>query len=125
VDRLRLALGLLLAFVACTGAAILIGGVRPASDPGVLPWLVQVVGYLCGVAGGVLVLAGTASPARRVGVLLMPALVALVLLDAATMATDSGGANIGAGFVRLVLLVVIAVATVRLARALAAAEGAP
>jgi hypothetical protein len=125
VDRLSLALALLLAFVACTGAAILISGVRPAAEPGVLPWLVQVVGYLSGLAAGVLVPAhggGGRSPVRAVGLLLMPALVALVLLDGLAMAADSGGADIGVGFVRLGLLVVIAAVTVRLARAVAAAR---
>jgi hypothetical protein len=114
---------LLLAFVVCTGVAIFVSGMRPAGDPGVAPWAVQVVGYVCGLVAAVLLLAtgrGADAPERRMGLLLLPALLALVLLDALTAATDSGGANIGAGFVRLVLLVVIAVGTVRVARAVAA-----
>ena len=123
MDRLRLALALLLAFIACTGVAILLSGLRPVGDPGMAPWAVQVVGYLCGLAAAVLLLTPSGrpdAPDRRIGLLLLPALLALVLLDALTAATDTGGANIGAGFARLVLLVVIAVATVRVARAVAA-----
>ena len=123
MDRLRLALALLFAFIACTGVAIFLSGLRPAGDPGVAPWAVQVVGYLCGIAAGVLLLAPAGNSDardRRTGGLLTAALVALVLLDAATTATDSGGADIGAGLARLVLLVVIAVGTVRVARAVAA-----
>jgi hypothetical protein len=52
----------------------------------------------------------------------MGALVVLVLVDAVRLGDSSGGANIGAGFVRLVCLVVLAVMTARLA--LAAARGA-
>jgi hypothetical protein len=50
--------------------------------------------------------------------------VVLALLDAVTLAADSGGANIGAGLVRLIGLVVIMVATVRLALGIAAARRA-
>ena len=125
MERPRLAQVLLLAFIACTGAAILVGAARPADDPGTVPWAVQVAGYLCAIAGGVLLLApaGTGrvdTDGRRLGVVLLPTVIALVLLDALPAATDSGGANIGAGFVRLLLLVVIGVLTARLAVALAA-----
>jgi hypothetical protein len=45
----------------------------------------------------------------------------LVLVDAVRLGDASGGANIGAGFVRLVCLVVLGVMTARLALAVAAA----
>jgi hypothetical protein len=127
VDRRRGALVLLLAFVACTGVSILLSGLRPATDPALVPWLVQVVGHLCGLAGGVLLLAPregdpAAARDRRIGAVVMPALVALVLIDALALSNDSAGGNIGAGLVRLVLLVVIGVATDRLARDVAAAR---
>ena len=125
MERPRLALVLLLAFIACTGAAILMGAARPASDPGLLPWVVQGIGYLCAVAGGVLLLAPASTDrvgaeGRRLGVVLLPTVAALVLVDAVTATTDSGGANIGAGLVRLLLLVVIGVLTARLAVTVAA-----
>ena len=124
MDRRRTALSLLLAFVACTGAAILFSGFGPVSDTDVVPWLVQVAGYLCGIAGGVLLLtADEDEEGRRIGRFLMAAFVALVLADAYALTTDSGGVNIGAGLVRLLLLVGIAVLTARLARAVAADRG--
>ena len=118
MERSRRALALMLAFAGCTVAAIVLAGSRPASAPGVLPWAVQVVGYGCGIAAGVLLLVqGSGQPrVRRVGAVLMPALVALLLLDAFSHGADPEGADIGAGLLRLLLLVVIAVATVVLAR---------
>jgi hypothetical protein len=124
VDR-RAPLLLLLALVACTGVSIALGGARPASDPGVAPWAMQVIGYLCGIAGGVLLLApqrgdGTSVRDRRIGVVVLPAVVVLALLDAAGLAADEGGANIGAGLVRLVVLLVVVGVTARLALDVAA-----
>ena len=125
MERARLALVLLLAFVACTGAAILVGARGPASDPGLLPWVVQGAGYLCAIAGGLLLLAPAGAgrveaEGRRLGVVLLPTVAALVLVDTVTAATDSGGANIGAGLVRMVLLVAVGMLTARLAVTLAA-----
>jgi hypothetical protein len=54
----------------------------------------------------------------------MGALVVLVLVDAVRLGDCSGGANIGAGFVRLVCLGVLAVMTTHLALAVAAARRA-
>ena len=125
MERSRRALVLLLAFIACTGAAILAGAGRPADDPGMVPWVVQGAGYCCAIAAGVLLLApaGTGrveTDGRRLGVVLVPTVLALVLLDAVTSVTGSGGADIGAGLVRLVLLVGIGMLTARLAVAVAA-----
>ena len=55
---------------------------------------------------------------RRLGFVVIGALVVLLLVDALTMGDD--GANIGAGGVRLIGLVVIGVATIRLAQGVAA-----
>ena len=126
MDRRGRALVALLLFIAFTGASILVAGDRPHLDQGNAPWLLQVIGYLCAVAGGVLLLAPAdgrdGSGDRRIGAVVLVALVVLVLLDAATLAADSAGANIGAGFVRLLCLVTIGVATARLAIAAAAAR---
>ncbi|NEK85992.1 hypothetical protein GCU60_09480 [Blastococcus saxobsidens] len=120
MDRRRPALVALLLFVAFTGAAIVVSGSRPASDEGALPWALQVIGYLCAVAAGVLLLTGQDAAGRRTGMVVTAAVVVLALLD--VLVPDEGGANIGAGLVRLVLLVVLAVATVRLSLATAAAR---
>jgi peptidoglycan/LPS O-acetylase OafA/YrhL len=122
VDRRGRALVALMLFVALTGAAIVVSGSRPASDPGAAPWVLQVIGYLCALAGGVLLrapAAGADPDDRRTGLIVLVALGALVLIDAVTAATDSGGANIGAGFLRLICLVALFVATARLAVAVA------
>lgn len=121
MDRLRVALRLMLAFAACTGAAILLAGTRPAAGPGLLPWLVQAAGYLCGLGAGLLVLASRAGgPAgARPGALLLPAVLALVALDVVVATTSTGGAVIGAGLLRIALLVAIGWATLQIARTLA------
>jgi hypothetical protein len=121
MDRRRSSLVLLLVFVLCTGVAIVISGSRPGLEQGLAPALVQVVGYACGLVGAVLLIssateAEVGSP-RRTGGVVLAALVVLVLLDL----LGADGTNIGAGFVRLVLLVVIMVATIRLALGVAAA----
>jgi hypothetical protein len=55
VDRRRTSLLLLFVFIGCTGAAILIGGGRPAGVQGLAPYLVQAVGSVCAlVAAGLL-----------------------------------------------------------------------
>ena len=124
MDRLSVALRLMLVFAGCLGAAILVASTRPAADPGVLPWVVQSTGYACGLLAGVLVLTsrapgGAAAPVGRTGVLLLAGVLALVLLDVVVAATSSGGAGAGAGLLRLLLLLGIGLATVRLARAVA------
>jgi peptidoglycan/LPS O-acetylase OafA/YrhL len=118
MDRRRPALVALLAFAGCTLVAVLVSGSRPHLDQGDAPWAFQLAGYLCALVAGVLLLAPDAggTPAdRRTGLVVVAAVVVLALIDALTAAADEGGANIGAGLVRLVTLVVVAVMTVRLA----------
>ena len=121
MDRRRTALVLLLLFVLCTGVAILLSGSRPAPAQGLAPALVQFVGHaLALVAGVLLISAPDESPvggARRIGAVVLGAVVVLALLD--LLAAD--GPDIGAGLVELVALVVIMVATVRLALGVAGA----
>ena len=118
MDRRRTSLVLLLLFVLCTGIAIVVSGSRPGLEQGLAPALVQFVGYACALAAGVLLLSSASEEtARRIGGVVLGALVVLVLLDLLVAA----GPNIGAGFVRLVGLVVIMVATIRLALGIAAA----
>ena len=118
MDRRAPAVVALLIFVACTGVAIVISGLRPANDPGVLPFAVQVVGYAFAAVAGLLLVASRPED-RRPGAVVLGALVVLVLLDVFAFADTSDGANIGAGLVRLVGLLVLAVQTVKLARAVA------
>jgi peptidoglycan/LPS O-acetylase OafA/YrhL len=121
MDRRRVSLVLLLLFVACTGAAIVIGGSRPALQQGVAPAVAQFAGYLFAlVAAGLLMASpdGGAVNPRRLGATVLAALGVLVLLD--LLVLDDGGPNIGAGFVRLVGLVVMVVVIGRLAREVSA-----
>jgi hypothetical protein len=125
MDRRDRALVALLLFIVLTGASIAVGGSRPHLEQGIAPAVLQGVGYLFALAGAVLLLApgGSAKGAaddRRLGLVIAAGVVALVVVDAATMATDSDGADIGAGFLRLVCLAIIGVATARLAVAAAA-----
>ncbi|RBY97043.1 hypothetical protein DQ237_05450 [Blastococcus sp. TF02-8] len=108
----------LLLFVVLTGAAIVVSGSRPASDPGAVPAVLQIAGYLCALAAGVLLLTEQEPATRRIGMVVTGAVVLLGLLDA--LVSDDGGADIGAGLVRLLLLVVMAVVTVRLSLAVSA-----
>jgi hypothetical protein len=122
MDRRRASLVLLLLFVACTGVAIVVGGARPALQQGVAPAVVQFAGYLLAlVAAGLLLVSPGGGPGstRRIGAAVLAALLVLVLLD--LLVLDDGGPDIGAGGVRVLGLVVITVATVRLAQGLAAA----
>jgi hypothetical protein len=118
VDRRRTSLVLLLLFVLCSGIAIVVSGSRPGLEQGLAPALVQFVGYACALVAGVLLLSSASEEnARRIGGVVLGALAVLVLLDLLVAA----GPDIGAGFVRLVGLVVIMVATIRLALGIAAA----
>jgi len=120
VDRRRPALVLLLLFVGCLGVAIVLSGSRPGLQQGIAPTVAAFVGYLFAFGAAVLLIvpaAATQQDTRRLGVVILAALVVLVLLD--LFAAD--GPNIGAGFVRLVALVVIMVATIRLALGVASA----
>lgn len=118
MDRRRTSLVLLLLFVLCSGIAIVVSGSRPGLEQGLAPALVQFLGYACALVAGVLLLSSASEEsARRIGGVVLGALAVLVLLDLLVAA----GPNIGAGFVRLVGLVVIMVATIRLALGIAAA----
>ena len=112
MDRRRTSLLLLFVFIGCTGAAILIGGGRPAGVQGPAPYLVQAVGSLCAlVAAGLLWIDGAERAAAVVG----GAVVLLSVLDGIAWADSGGGADIGAGLLRLVCLLLIGTATARLA----------
>jgi len=116
VDRRRAALYALVAFAVATAAAIVISGSRPAGEQGAVPWIVQGVGYVFAVLGAVELLLPAAHPAgadRKLGGVILVAVAALVLLDVFG-ASGADGANIGAGFLRLVCLVVIVAVAARL-----------
>jgi hypothetical protein len=113
VDRRRAALYALMVFAVATAAAIVISGARPATAQGVAPWLVQDVGYVFAVLAAVELLLPAAHPAgadRKLGGVVLVAVVALVLLDVVA----GNGPDIGAGVVRLVCLVVIVAVAARL-----------
>jgi hypothetical protein len=119
VDRRRAALYALVAFAIATAAAIVISGGRPAGAQGLAPLVVQWVGYACALVAALELLAPAENPAgadRKLGGAILVALTALVLLDVFA----AGGPDIGAGFLRLVcLLVIVAVAARLLASTLA------
>jgi hypothetical protein len=122
MDRRRTSLVLLLLFVLCTGISIVVSGNRPGLQQGLAPGLVQFVGYLFALVAALLLIAPAGEGlegARTIGATVLVAVVVLALLDLLAGA----GPDIGAGVVRLAGLLVIAVATVRLARGLAAAGG--
>ena len=111
----------MLAFVACTAAAVGVSGARPATGQGIAPLIVQGIGYAFVLVAVALLLAPAGSAtdcpvaARvegRVGGVLLGALALLVLLDVLTY--SEAGAIIGAGLARLVVLVVIVGASARL-----------
>jgi hypothetical protein len=113
VDRRRAALYALVAFAIATAAAIVISGGRPAGAQGLAPLVVQGVGYACALVAALELLAPAENPAgadRKLGGAILVALAALVLLDVFA----AGGPDIGAGFLRLVCLVVIVAVAARL-----------
>jgi hypothetical protein len=113
VDRRRAALYALMAFAVATAVAIVISGSRPAGAQGVAPTVVQAVGYVFALLAALDLLAPAAHPVgadRRLGGTILAALAVLVLLD--VFAAD--GPDIGAGFLRLVCLVVIVAVAGRL-----------
>jgi hypothetical protein len=123
VSRRSAAVGSLLAFVACTVLAAGLSGSRPATDQGIAPLVVQGVGYAFVLVAVALLLARVRSAddcpvvARiegRTGGVLLAALAGLLTLDVLTFPDAGGGANVGAGLVRLVVLVVVVGATARL-----------
>jgi hypothetical protein len=124
MDRRRTAVVLLLLFVACTGVAIVVGGSRPGLQQGVAPTVVQFVGYVLALVAGLLLLRPATDAGggdRGIAAMVLGGLAVLVAIEVLAQ----GGTDIGAGFVRLVGLVVVGVATARLARGVAAARRAP
>ena len=116
MDRRRFALYALVAFAFATAAAIVIGGSRPAGAQGIAPLVVQGIGYGCALLAALDLLAPAAHPAgadRRLGSVVLASVVVLVLLDLFAFG-GGGGANIGAGFLRLVCLVVVVAVAGRL-----------
>ena len=113
MDRRRSALYALVAFAVATAAAIVISGSRPGTGQGIAPMVVQAVGYVFALLAALDLLAPAAHPAgadRRLGGAVLVALTALVLLDVFAAV----GPDIGAGFLRLVCLVVIVAVAGRL-----------
>jgi peptidoglycan/LPS O-acetylase OafA/YrhL len=122
VERGRAALVLLLLFVACTGVAIVVSGSRPGSQQGIAPTVVQFVGYVLALAAGILLWrAATGRDDRATGVMVIGGLAFLLAAEV----ISRGGTDIGAGFVRLVGLILVGIATVRIARGVAAERRAP
>ena len=121
MDRRRPSLVLLLLFALCTGIAIVLSGSRPGPEQGLAPAVLQFVGYGLALLAAVLLLAspdeGQAGGPRRTGGVVLGALLVLVLLD--LLVAD--GPNIGAGAVRVLALVAIMVAAIRLAQGVAGA----
>jgi lysylphosphatidylglycerol synthetase-like protein (DUF2156 family) len=114
MDRRRAALYALVGFALATAVAIVISGSRPHTAQGVAPWVVQGIGYACALVAALELLLPAPHPAgadRKLGGVILAALAALVLLD---VFARSDGANIGAGFLRLVCLVVIVAVAARL-----------
>jgi hypothetical protein len=115
VDRRRLALFALLAFAVATAVAIVVSGSRPHLAQGVAPMVVQVAGYAFALVAALVLLAPADRPGgadRKLGGAVLASLVVLVLLDVVTYSPE--GANIGAGFARLICLVVIVAVAARL-----------
>ena len=119
MDRRRPALVLLLLFALCTGISVVVSGSRPHLEQGIAPAVAQFVGYALALLAAVLLIAsaddGPAGGSRRTGWVVLAALVVLVPLE--FLAAD--GPDIGAGFVRLLALVAVMVATIRLAQGMA------
>ena len=122
MDRRERALAALMLFVVLTGVAIVVSGARPASAQGTAPGVVQLLAYLCAVVGGVVLVTASDQRGRRLGGLVLAAAVVMLLVDGLAMLADEEGANIGAGLARLVCLLLIGGATVRVALDVAAAR---
>ncbi|MCW2634637.1 MAG: hypothetical protein JWQ99_1004 [Blastococcus sp.] len=121
MNRRRTSLYLLLLFVACTAVAIVVSGNRPGLQQGVAPTVLQFTAYLLALAAGVLLLVRPTAETgddRRIGVMVLGGLAVLVAVEF----LPQGGTDIGALLVRLLALVVVGLATARLARGVAAAR---
>lgn len=119
VDRRSPALVALLLFAVATVLATVLDGRLPASEESIAGWILQVLGYLAAITGGVLLLTTDGHPGRRSGAVVVGAVVLLSLVDAVALADDGGGANIGLGGVRLIGLVAVVWVAVRLMGAVA------
>jgi hypothetical protein len=115
MDRRGPALAALMLFVVLTGVAVAVSGARPASAQGAAPWLVQMVAYLCAVAGGAVLVSASDQRGLRLGGLVLVAAVVMLLVDGLTILSEEEGANIGAGLARVVCLLLIGGVTVRVA----------
>jgi hypothetical protein len=125
----RSALVALVGFALATAASIALSGSRPASAQGIAPLVVQAVGYGCALVAALVLMGRSEHPAvadRRLGGAVLAAVALLVLLDVEVFAGADGGANIGAGLLRLVcLLLIVAVAGRLLATSLASGRRRP
>ena len=124
MDRRAPALACLMLFVVLTGVAIAVGGSRPASAQGAAPWLIQMLAYLSAVAGGAVLVSAPDQRGLRIGGLVLAAAVVMLLVDGLTILSEEEGANIGAGLARVVCLLLIGGATVRVALDVAAGRAA-
>lgn len=125
VDRRAPALVALLLFAVATVLATVLDGRLPAGEESVTGWILQVLGYLVAIAGGVLLLTTDGHPGRRSGAVVLGAVVLLVLIDGLALARDGGGADIGMGGVRLLGLLAVAVVALRLAPVVARERRGP
>jgi hypothetical protein len=125
VDRRRLALVALVAFAIATAIAIGVSGARPASAQGIAPFVVRVVGYCFGVLGGLALLfpADRTGVDRKLGGAVLAAVAVLAVLDVEAFAGAAAGADIGAGFLRLICLVVVVAVAGRLVATTVTAAG--
>jgi hypothetical protein len=125
----RIALVALVAFAVATAGAIALSGSRAAPAQGIAPLVVQAVGYGCALVAALVLMAPADHPGgadRRLGGVVLAAVALLVVLDVEVYAGEAGGANIGAGLVRLVcLLVIVGVAGRLLATSLTADRRRP
>lgn len=121
VDRRAPALVALLCFALAIVVATILDGRLPAGDESVAGWTVQVLGYLAGLAAGVLLFTSTCvrpeGSARRSGVVVLVAVLGILLVDVVGLGDD--GAAIGLGGVRLLCLLAVAWVALRLAPAVA------
>jgi hypothetical protein len=115
VDRRPAALAALLAFAVATVLATVFDGRLPASEESVAGWILQVLGYVAGIAGGVLLLTTRGLPGRGAGFVVVGAMLVLVLTDGVALADDGGGADVALGGVRLLALLAVGVVALRLA----------
>ncbi len=81
--------------------------------------------HLCAVAGGAVLVSGSDQRALRIGGLVLAGAMVMLLVDGLTMLSEEEGANIGAGLARVLCLLLIGWATVRVAIDVAEARRTP